>query len=298
MSAMTTPFPKIGVFYDGAPGSDEALQFAAALGRAFAPESILCVHVAGRGGVQYEPNPELPDFTKLVEQRFGPELMTRTRVAVHEGEGVAEILRSARDESLDLIVVGRRLPSDEMSVGSTFTRLARKSPCSVLVAPVYARPHLSRILVPVDGSEHSKSAVETAVAMARRIGAPQAQLVLQQVYTLGYGYQYTGDDFHEAGRKLETVTREKLRKLAAETVPSDMKADTVCICSEQPARAITDLSVAMKMDLIVVGSRGLSSTAAALLGSNTERILMASPIPVLIVKRKGETAKLLAALLG
>ncbi len=37
---------------------------------------------------------------------------------------------------------------------------------------------------------------------------------------------------------------------------------------------------------------------AALLGSTAERILMASPIPVLIVKKKGETTHLLTALLG
>ncbi len=295
---MSVPFPKIGVFYDGAPGSDEALQFAAELARLFAPQSILCVHVDGRGGVQYEPNPPLPDFTRLVEQCFGPDLMSRTRVEVHEGEGVTEILRSARDESLDLIVVGRRLPSDEMSVGSAFTRLARKSPCSVLVVPVYSRPHLSRILIPVDGSEHSRHAVETAVAMARQIGPAASQLVVQQVYSVGYGYQYSGDDFHEAGRKLEALTREKLEKLVGQAVPAEISTQKVCVCSEQPARAIADLSVAMKMDLIVIGSRGLSSTAAALLGSNAERILMASSIPVLIIKRKGETAHLLAALLG
>lgn len=295
---MSAPFSKIGVFYDGAPGADEALLFAAELGRLFAPDSILCVHVDGRGGVQYEPNPPLPDFTRLVEQRFGAELMSRTRVEVHEGEGVTEILRSARDESLDLIVVGRRLPSDEMSVGSAFTRLARKSPCSVLVVPVYSRPHLNRILIPVDGSEHSRSAVEICVAMARKIGPADTQLVLEQIYSVGYGYQYTGQDFHEAGRKLEAVTRRKLETLAADLVPADMKARAMCICSDQPARAITDLAIAMKMDVIAIGSRGLSSTAAALLGSNTERILMASPIPVLIIKRKGETAHLLSALLG
>jgi nucleotide-binding universal stress UspA family protein len=52
------------------------------------------------------------------------------------------------------------------------------------------------------------------------------------------------------------------------------------------------------MDMIVVGSRGLSRSAAAILGSTAERVLTCSPLPVLIVKRKGETVHLLDALLG
>ena len=98
---------------------------------------------------------------------FGP----RTGEAA-EPEGVAVVvvglLRVAHDE-LDVVVVGRRLPSEQVGIGAAFSKLARKCPCSVLVVPSHARVHLSRMLVPVDFSEHSKLALEQAIDVARRV---------------------------------------------------------------------------------------------------------------------------------
>lgn len=291
-------FKKIGVFLDGCPGSDEALEFAAEIASRTDVESLLCVHVHGRGGIVPEPDPTPEAFEAEMRKRLPAAVLDRTRFDVHPGGGIAEVLRSTRDESLDLVVVGRRLPSDELGVGSAFTVLARKAPCSVLVVPVYARVHLERYLVPVDCSDHSRRALELTLALARRVAGEKAQVVTQQVYSVGYGYQYTGADFHDAGKQLEDVCRNKLRKFMADIDVTGVELTSINTCSDDPARAVTDLAVAMKLDMVVIGSRGLSKTMAALLGSNAERILMASPIPVLIVKQKGETTHLLSALLG
>jgi nucleotide-binding universal stress UspA family protein len=79
---------------------------------------------------------------------------------------------------------------------------------------------------------------------------------------------------------------------------SGVEFQAVCTCSEQTPEAVHDLAAVRKMDMIVVGSRGLSRSAAAILGSTAERVLTVSPLPVLIVKRKGETVHLLDALLA
>ena len=168
----------------------------------------------------------------------------------------------------------------------------------MLVVPVYARVHLERYLVPVDCSDHSRRALELTLALARRVAGEKAQVVTQQVYSVGYGYQYTGADFHDAGKKLEEVCNAKLKKFMADLDTSGIEIRSINTCSDDPARAVSDLAIAMKLDVIVIGSRGLSTTMAALLGSTAERILMASPLPVLIVKKKGETTRLLTALLG
>lgn len=291
-------FKKIGVFLDGCPGSDEALEFAGRIASRIDVESLLCVHVHGRGGVAPEPDPSPDEFAANVRQRLPDDVVDRTHFEVHAGSGIAEVLRSTRDQSLDLIVVGRRLPSDELGIGSAFIRLARKAPCSVFVVPVYSRVHIQRYLVPVDCSDHSRRALEVALDWARLDASGNAQIVTQQVYSVGYGYHYTGTDFRDAGKQLEAVCNKKLEKFMADldTAGSDIRS--INTCSDDPARAVTDLAIAMKLDVIVIGSRGLSTTMAALLGSTAERILMASPIPVLIVKKKGETTHLLTALLG
>ncbi len=168
----------------------------------------------------------------------------------------------------------------------------------MLVVPVYSRVHIQRYLVPIDRSDHARRALEVTLDLARLDASGKVQIVTQQIYSVGYGYQYTGTDFHDAGKKLEAVCDKKLEKFMADLDTTGIDIRSINTCSDDPARAVSDLAIAMKLDVIVIGSRGLSSTMAALLGSTAERILMASPIPVLIVKKKGETTHLLTALLG
>lgn len=291
-------FKKLGVFLDGSPADDEALKYAGAFAERALADTLVCVYVHGRGSDLGQPHPGQSEFSAYIRKHLSERMADRAEIQIHDGTGIPEILRSARDQELDLIVAGRRLPSDEMSIGSAFTRLARKSPCSVLVVPVYARVHLSRMLVPVDFSDHSKWALETAAAIARASGHANPQLVAQNVFRVGYGYKKTGASFHEAGQQLGALNEEKLDKFVAKVDMTGLDMRTIVTCSEQLAAAVCECATAMKMDMIVVGSRGKSATAVALLGATAERILMSSPLPVLIVKKKGETTHLLSALLG
>lgn len=293
-------FQRIGVFLTGLSADDVALGFAGQFAELAEAEQVLCVYVEGGGEEtpDFEPPREAPDLEQYVLGRLPEPIRGRTRVERHPSDGVSEILRSARDLELDLIVVGRRLPAHQMGVGSAFSKLARKSPCSVLVAPNFARPHFSRLLVPVDFSDHSRLALETALSLARASGDPHAQVTAQTVFTVGYGYHKTGLTLPEAVRKLEDVARQKLAEFVADVDTSGVEFNTVCTCSDRTAQAIHDLAAASKMDMIVVGSRGLTRAAAAILGEVAERILHDAAQPVLIVKRKGETIGLLNALLG
>jgi nucleotide-binding universal stress UspA family protein len=61
-----------------------------------------------------------------------------------------------------------------------------------------------------------------------------------------------------------------------------------------PADAL--LAAAEGVDLLAVGSRGLSPLAAVFLGSTAERLAGKSPRPVLVVRRRGEARGLLGAI--
>lgn len=294
-------YRRIGVFLTGSPADDVALGFAGRFAQLAESEKVLCVFVHG-GGPETS-RLETIDLEQLRQRVLDtlPEAVAgNTEVQVHEGNGVAEILRSARDLELDLVVNGRRLPAHQMSVGSAFTKLARKSPCSVLIVPNHWRPHLGRFHVPVDLSEHSRLALETALEIARASVAEggQPQVLVQTVYCVGYGYHKLGMDLDQAVAQQGEVTQKKLDEFLADVDTSGVQFETICTCSEDPAAAAHELASARKMDMIVVGSRGLSPAAAVILGGTAERILVHAPQPVLIVKRKGETIGLLNALLG
>lgn len=292
-------FKKLGVFLNQEPGDDEALAFTAKLAGFAGVESVLCIHVRGiEADAAGAPGPSEADIQRLVREKFPADVATRTRVEVHEATGIADILRSARDQSLDLVIVGRRQPHDQMAVGSAFARLARKAPCSVLVVPDQSYPHFGRIAVQIDGSEHSKMALLMALDMARSCGEAHPQVVVQSIYQVGYGYQYAGCSFAEAVKRREEKTMQQVDAFLRNIDVSGVEFERVATCSNHPAAAIYDLVATKNLDLIAVGSRGQSRTSAMLLGSFTERLIVYSPTPVLVVKRKGETLRFLDALLG
>ncbi len=290
-------FQKLGVFLNEEPGDDEALAFTAKLAANAKSESILCVHVRGVEDHTGAPAPELEKIRDLIREKLPAAVADRTTVEVHEGTGIAEILRSARDLSLDLIVVGRRQPHDQMAVGSAFARLARKAPCSVLVVPNQSYPHFGRILVPVDCSEHSMIALQTAIDIARSSGESNPQVIVQTIFQVGYGYQYAGLTFSQAVQRQEEVARKKIDDFMTRVNPNGVKLEVVYTCSSHPSTAVYDLTASKNLDLIVIGSRGMSSATAVLLGSFAEQLIVYSPAPVLVVKRKGETLRFLDALL-
>jgi nucleotide-binding universal stress UspA family protein len=255
------------------------------------------VHVR-EPGAPGEPDPDPAVFQRETLSRLPRTVADRAKVEVHRAVGIPAILRSARDLALDLVVVGRRLPSEQIGIGSAFTRLARKCPCTVLVVPNYARVHLNRILVPVDFSQHSKLALEQALGIARASGSARPEVVVQSVFSVHYGYRKTSGSLHEAVREREQLTRARLDEFVRGVDKRGIELETVCMCSEQVETAIHELAAVRKMDMIVIGSRGSGWTAAVLLGATAERILVTSALPVLIVKEKGETTHLLNTLLG
>ena len=290
-------FRRIGVFLHDSPGDGEALAFAARVAELANSESVLCIHVRDSDEAEDSP-PNAKEFQAQILKQLPAAIASRTKVELHSGEGVPAILRGARDLELDLVVVGRRLPSEQLGIGSKFTRLARKCPCNVLVVPNHTRTHLGRMLVPIDFSQHAKMALERAIALARSSGEPHPEVVAHSIYSIGYGYKKTGTSLPKAAGELEEITQNKLKEFVGEVDTTGVAFDTICTCAESIESAVHDLAAVRKMDMIVVGSRGLSWPAAALLGSTAERILVTSPLPVLIVKEKGETTHLLNALLG
>ncbi len=294
-------YRRIGVFLTGSPADDVALAFAGRFATLAKSEKVLCVYVHGGGPEAAATETiDIEELRKHVISALPKAIGEHAEVDIHAGSGVAEILQSARDLELDLIVKGRRLPAHQAAVGSAFTKLARKLPCNVLIVPNYCRPHFARIHVPVDFSEHSKLALEAALEIARAGAADgqQPQILLQTVYCAGYGYRKLGMDLDQAIAKQAEVTREQVDEFVAGVDTSGVQFETICTCSEDTASAVHELATACKMDMIVVGSRGLSSAAAVILGATAERILLRAAHPILIVKRKGETTGLLNALLG
>lgn len=292
------PFKKVGLFFTGSSADQAAIEYAAKIAELAGSQQILCISEAE--DEQHAPV-DAADLRGRMAAALPAALHANIEVRIFEDNGLAEMLRAARDEELDLIVRGRRLPSHQLGNQLACARLERKAPCSTLIVPTPARVHMTRLLVPVDFSEHSRLSLETAIELAKAAGAAAGetpQVAVETTFAVHYGYHMTGTTLPEAAANIEAAARRDLDEFMAGIDTSGVQFDTVLMCSEQTSQSIHEVAVSRRMDMILVGSRGATPSAAAILGSTAEHILASSAIPTLVIKKKGETVGLLNALLS
>jgi nucleotide-binding universal stress UspA family protein len=204
----------------------------------------------------------------------------RVETAVRERQhgSVADDILDQVDESLpDLIVIGSRGLSDfqALLVGSVSHRILAEAMCPVLVvrdrAPAGA---VKRILVAYDGSHHARRAAEVAGAVA---SLDQASIEIVQVSRLTVvDGVYLVDSAHDA-------IRAELAALAAR-LGHRARADwRVVSAVAGRAQAIAGVAEELDADLIVMGSRGLSRIAGAVIGSVSHEVVHRTHRPVLLV---------------
>ncbi len=142
----------------------------------------------------------------------------------------------------------------------------------------------SRILVAVDGSPFAERALKFAVDLARKY---TAKLIIVHVVLRRF-YAITPS---EAGvlattvfvKEMEAEGKEIIGK--AETYAKTEGADYECrLLQGVPAEEIVRTSQSEKVDLIVMGSRGLTEVRAFLLGSVSDKVCHHAKCPTLIVK--------------
>lgn len=141
------------------------------------------------------------------------------------------------------------------------------------------------ILVPTDGSALSRSAIAAAVKLAKSIGAkvtavyaapPATPLVYKNLLPVGYG---TSTEHAAAIRKSAELYLGVVEKAAnAAKVPCKLIHTT----SDFPADVILATAAKEKCDLIFIASHGRHGLTRALLGSQTQKVIAGSKIPVFV----------------
>lgn len=139
----------------------------------------------------------------------------------------------------------------------------------------------SKILVPYDGSEQGKHALQTAVELAAL--NPEAELEIIHVLSLSYYVtpEISPSFFREQAQKNAQMMSEEIRS----TLLKDVKNKYHITILEGPAApSIIEYANTNGCNLIVIGSRGLSGIKEAFLGSVSHYVSQHAVCPVLIVK--------------
>ena len=143
------------------------------------------------------------------------------------------------------------------------------------------------ILVPTDGSAFSNLAVTTAARLAQSLHA--SLLVLHVRSPIESPHHVEGGALSSLGgtavmREIEDEER-RLLDAALEIAAADgIKAEKAFIAGYSPFDAIIRIAREQHCDLIVMASHGRRGITGFLLGSETQKVLTHTTIPVLIVR--------------
>ena len=142
-----------------------------------------------------------------------------------------------------------------------------------------------QILVPVDGSQISFSAVKKAAQIAKAFGGQLTliSLVAEDPFTdadFYYSSAIMKEYFVQAHENATKALAEALEFSKAEGVD----AQTLVIKGQVSAEGIAETATKLKADLIVMGSHGRKGFQKMLMGSFAQDVLRNTELPVLIVK--------------
>ena len=142
---------------------------------------------------------------------------------------------------------------------------------------------MKRILVPIDFSKYSEEALKVAAQIARK---NKSEIILLHLLEL----PHQGGDAISNGSSIPEIMFYK--NAAIGNLEDLMDADYLkgiyvseATKFEKVPEGILEVSKTNQVDLIVMGSHGTSGFEELLIGSNTEKVVRSSDIPVLVVKR-------------
>ncbi|TXH88202.1 MAG: universal stress protein [Rhodoferax sp.] len=144
-----------------------------------------------------------------------------------------------------------------------------------------------KILLPVDGSELSLAAVRFALDLADK--GLQVAPVLANVQEASNLYEllvaHDPEVLDRVAAEAGLHTLQSARDLLdAKGVVYEME-----VARGDPAHTLVEIAERFGCDMIAMGARGNSALRSAMLGSVSNEVLHASPVPVVIVKSPAET---------
>lgn len=140
-----------------------------------------------------------------------------------------------------------------------------------------------RILLPTDGSDASERAILSGIDFAKEIGAEVVAMTATPAFHLFTSdsemLEQTPEQYAEASR---TRAQRMLDEVAAAARNAGVPCTAVQVVSDEPYDAIIHAARDHMCDLIVMASHGRKGVKGLLLGSETQKVLVHSAIPVLV----------------
>ena len=141
------------------------------------------------------------------------------------------------------------------------------------------------ILVPTDGSALSQKAVRAAAQLATSLGSKVTAIHVMQPFDPPMSSEGVVFRAGNLIAEYERGQRANAKKVLAKTAATvKMPCETVAVFHPNPWQAIVKAAAAKKCDAIVMASHGRRGLARLLLGSETQKVLAHTKVPVLVCR--------------
>ena len=136
------------------------------------------------------------------------------------------------------------------------------------------------ILIATDGSELATNAAKHGVGLARCLNAKVTVVTVTLPYHWFPGMTPNMAGAYTQGQNRVAVT--DLNAVSELAKSAGVEVEAVHAEGEHPYKVIIETAKAKHCDIIAMGSHGRGGIAAAILGSETNKVLTHSTIPVLV----------------
>lgn len=147
----------------------------------------------------------------------------------------------------------------------------------------------TNILIPTDGSRLAAKGVKAGVRLAQALGARVTGVYVVAPYQTPMYSEvalyampgYTREDYRKAGEK---AAKKALAAIEIEAQAAGVAFEARIATDAQPWNGILKVARARKCDAISMASHGRTGLPGLILGSETQRVLAHSKLPVLVTR--------------
>lgn len=142
----------------------------------------------------------------------------------------------------------------------------------------------NHILFPTDGSDLSDHATATVIELARQHGGKIVAVSVLQPYPLVSMGDAAVPDIGTYEARMMVITRDNVERVAAAAHAAGVACQTVTSLAASPYQAIVETAQKHGCDAIVMASHGRKGLDKLLLGSETQKVLAHTTLPVLVLR--------------
>ncbi len=209
-------------------------------------------------------------------------------VEVIEGKPYQKLLHWLEVKYIDLLVVGTKTKSE--GSGITPKRVARKADTDIFFVGEKPVLPVKKILVPIDFSENSAKALQSAMTYKAKDPAVEITAIHVMVtVTIApiVGIVYTTQNLLVLEQRVNKAFQHFLEDYQINK--SMLHFDNIVSENTNVGRTLAEYAKEEKFDLIIMGAKGHSALDGILLGSVTENLVdYNQEVPVLIVRQDNE----------